>query len=252
MGEMAALLCVPFVVFIGYIVADTGQYIYNVCSELEEDGPWEDQDWICYDVDDWNVHMHKVYIYAGGIASLLFWGCAISVWPFYHNNRPRPEDLERITLNLRNTLTPDPELDLEGQQQQPPPVYGSVQLNESYQGSFSNTSHRSETEEQLLQQVHDHHDVDEQRQHNYGQYQHREDQQQYQEDQYQENQYQEDQYQENQYQEEQYQENQYQVNQYHENQYQGGDPPHENQDLDNQHQDITHDTQVLLEAENAR
>lgn len=162
MGELAALLYVPFVSLIGYILIDTGQYLHNLCSEMKEDGPWDEQDWMCYDAEDWPVHMHKVYIYAGGITMLIFWSCVISVWPFYRVDRPQAEDLERLaTVNLRNTRTLIPELDLGNSQS--PTLYGSVQLNESYQGSFSDASRHLETEQeaqQLVQNVGDQHHVE--------------------------------------------------------------------------------------------
>ena len=227
MGELAAFLYIPFVTFIGYILMDTGKYLHNLCSEMKEDGPWDEQDWMCYDAEDWSVHMHKVYVYAGGITMLVFWSCVISVWPFYRMDRPRAEDLEHLaTLNLRNTRTPIPELDLGNQS---PMLYGSVQLNESYQGSFSNASQHLETEQeaqQLLHNVHDQYhvesDVDDHFQH--------------QGDQYQEQQHQSDQ--NDQCHSDQYQENQYEST--------------EGQDQGNQCQNfVNNDLQPLLSAEPA-
>ena len=229
MGELAALLYVPFVTFTGYILIDTGQYLHNLCGEMKEDGPWNEQDWMCYDAEDWSIHMHKLYIYAGGITALVFWSCVVSMWPFYRMDHPRAEDLELLTGNLRNTQTPIPELDLENPQQQSPTLYGSVQLVESYQGSFSNASQHLETDQeaqQLLQnnidnQPHVESDVDNNHQH--------------QEDQYdQEQQYQSDQ--NDQYHGDQYQENQLEYS--------------EGQDQGNQYQDlINNDSQPLLSAE---
>ena len=242
MGELAALLYIPFVVFVGYILMDTGQYLYNVCNEMEEDVPWDEQDWICYDADDWSIHIYKVYIYAGGITTLLFWSCVVSMWPFYRSDRPHFEDLERLEVNLRNAQTPVPELDLENQQQQSPTLYGSVQLNESYGGSFSNASHPLETDhdEQVVQNVHDQRHVESDM----------DDRHQHQEDQYQEQQYQSDQ--NDQYQSDQ--NDQYQSDQndqYHDDQYQEN---HNNevQDQGDQCQHfVNNDSQPLLSAEHA-
>ena len=142
-GELAALLYVPFVTFVGYILIDTGQYLHHLCGEMKEDGPWNEQDWMCFDAEEWPIHMHKVYIYAGGIAMLTFWTCVISLWPFYRTDRPRAEDLERLTVSnnyLRNNRTVVPEVDLLNSQQRSLTLYGSVQLVESYQESFSNAS----------------------------------------------------------------------------------------------------------------
>ena len=143
MGELAALMHVPFVVFFGYLLIDTGQYLYNICGNFEEDGAWEKQDWLCFDLEDWSSHMHKVYMYVGGITTLVFWSFVVSMWPFYRHDHPRLEDLERLTADMRDVQRMEPELDSESEQrqQQPAAVYGSVQLNGSYgQGSFSNGS----------------------------------------------------------------------------------------------------------------
>ena len=160
-GELAALLYVPFVAFVGYILIDTGQYLHHLCSDMKEDGPWDEQDWMCYNAEEWPIHMHKVYVYAGGIATLAFWTCVISLWPFYRTDHPRAEDLEHLTVNnnLRNNRTVVPELDLENSQQRSLTLYGSVQLVESYQGSFGNSSQHLETDQEaqeLLQtNIHD-------------------------------------------------------------------------------------------------
>ncbi len=180
MGELAALLFVPFVAFVGYILIDTGQYLHNLCGEMKEDGPWNEQDWLCYDAEEWSIHIHKVYIYAGGITTLVFWSCVVSLWPFYRTDRPRAEDLECLTVNnLRNKQIVVPEMDLENPQQESPTLYGSVQLVKSYQGSFSSTSQPYERDQvedtqQLLQadihdQCHVESDLDDHRQHQDGQ-----------------------------------------------------------------------------------
>ena len=228
MGELAALLHVPFVTFVGYILIDTGQYLHNLCGEMKEDGPWNEQDWMCYDAEEWSVHMHKVYVYAGGITALVFWSCAVSLWPFYRMDRPRSRAEDHLEhMAVRNdTRTPIPELDLGNPQQQSPTLYGSVQLVESYQGSFSNASQRLETDQetqQLLQaDIHDPCHVESELDSNC----------QCQDDQYQGQPYQSDQ-------NDQYQENQYEVGK-------GQDQHNRCQEL------VNNDAQPLLSAEHAK
>ena len=242
MGELAALLYVPFVTLVGYILINTGQYLHNSCGEMKEDGPWNEKDWMCYDAEEWSVHMHKVYIYAGGITTLVFWSFVISVWSFYRMDRPRAEDLEHLMVNLRNAQTPIPELDLGNPQQQSPTLYGSVQLVESYQGSFSSASHIQHLEtdqetQQLLQadvhnQSHVESDIDDHRQYQGDDQYDQEQQQQYQSDQ--NDQYQGDQ--NDQHHDDQYQENQCEYD--------------EGQDQGNQCQALfNNDSQPLLSAE---
>ena len=272
MGMIAALLHVPFVVFFGYVVVNMGQYLYNLCVDLDQDGPWEEQDWMCFNVEDWTTHTHRVYIFAGSITSLVFWSCVISMWPFYRSDRPRLEDLEHLMVNLRESSTVlDSELDTDQHQQQTP-TYGSMQQIENFQGN-SNTnsfSHQTGNEEQTLRQedqqqtdhsldrqYSDHNDQlhypDDQSE--FEQYQGQRDQcrdEQYHSDQCQGNQYQSDQYQGDQYQSDQCQ---HREDQYQDNQSQGdqGDQcqhDHTNE-AQQQHQTVHNDSEPLIRAERA-
>lgn len=246
MGELAALLYVPYVVFLGYVLIENGQYLYNLCGSFEDDGPWEEQDWMCYDMEDLPSHMHRVYIFAGGISTLVFWSCVVSMWSFFRSDHPQPGDLERQMANVRSLLTLERELDMEQQQTQQGEqtrVYGSMRQNESYQVSFefTSSSEMEATEGQLLLQGQS---ADDQQQNHDDQCDQQDHRDQYQGDQYdhgqniqhQVDQYQNqgDQHEHNQYQNEN-EENRYEQDEYHRE----FESDHCHQNQENQQQDIS-------------
>lgn len=160
-GTLEVILHVPFVAVLGYIVVDTAQYLHNICGRFDEDVPWENQDWTCYDVEVWSVHLSKVFVYAGGIATLTSWALVVSLWPFYRNDRPRLDIVEPTlstygSREATSMLESESRSSLERQQQQTS-GYGTIQLIRSGSVreslSASSCSQNSQTDRHLLEQA---------------------------------------------------------------------------------------------------
>ena len=72
MRVFASILNMLFLSFMGSYLVAFAMYLYTVAMEPDDDPDFH------------NEHYYERMILAGGVIYLVFWGCILALWPFYH------------------------------------------------------------------------------------------------------------------------------------------------------------------------
>ena len=72
MGVFASILNMLFLSFMGSYLVSFAMYLYTITKEPDDDPDFH------------NEHYYERMILAGGAIYLVFWGCILALWPFYH------------------------------------------------------------------------------------------------------------------------------------------------------------------------
>ena len=112
MRVFASILNIIYLYLIGSDVTDAAIMLYY-CHGGDQGPEWP---YLCYDM---HISASKILL-GGGVVSLVFWGCAFALWPFY---RKHPSTDGREGTEAPPHLSPDNQSNLS----EPPPTYGAVQ-----------------------------------------------------------------------------------------------------------------------------
>ena len=89
MGIFTSVLHSIYIIFMGYIVTEFGQYIYFLCQEHQQStsefGSGLPPRVNCSLLHS-SIDINVIYAFSGAVGSLFFWSVVVALWPFYRHH----------------------------------------------------------------------------------------------------------------------------------------------------------------------
>ena len=121
MGIFTSILHTIYVIFMGFIVTEFGRYVYFSCQE-NQSALHPNCSFLHSSID-----INVIYVFSGGVGSLLFWSVVLALWPFYRHHPSSVNAEDGDSTAAINTTRPI--------------TYGTMQMKESLTYS-SYSAHR--------------------------------------------------------------------------------------------------------------